>query len=312
MKKHLNKIKYLVSLSLLVWIFSQMELSTLWGVLRNAKWSLVLAVLCIEVLSLFLQGWRLHILLESDGKKRSLRRVLGVNFLATFFDTFVPGRLGSDTWRAIKLREQDNTLHLVITLLAMRLQGVFTLVLVFCLFAMQYTPEARISIALAVSGLLFCFFAAKYIMDFACRISGRVAGSHARFHKADAFVRSLRDAILTALSDPKRMLSSTVVNILFALGSCLSFALAGAALGIPLPLHAYFLGVPALMIMSVVPITIQGRGSTELIALYMWKDYGVGNEQIVLLCLIPYAATLCYSLFAGALLGVAPLLKRKA
>lgn len=310
MRQHLHKLKFIIPFILLGWVLSRVDVAVMGEVIKDARWDLVFCVLALEVLSLYLQGWRLHILLCSDGKKRPLLRTLNVNFLATFFDTFVPGRLGSDTWRAVKLRENKNTSHLVSTLLAMRLQGACVFLIVFGFFAVLYTPSTSNYIALVAAGLLFIFFIARYIIEILCRLSGKVADTFESYRKIDTFLQSASESFLHVFSSPGRFIFSSAINITFALVCCFSFAVAGASLGAHLPIQAYLLGVPALMVISVIPITIQGRGSTELVALYIWQGYGVSNEQLVLICLVPYAASLCYSLFAGLVLGGKTILNR--
>jgi hypothetical protein len=302
-KKWLVLLQIAVTAGLLAWVFAGTDWQPLAALFKTIDPALMLAVFVLINICYLLQGCRLFLLLpkENPGDGSVRCRVTFFPYLyhfwrSTFHDIYVPGKLGGDIARFVYLRRMGlESSRLVVPFLAFRLQGLALL----CYAALFILAEAVFSfnawwLAAAALAVVLC---CRYVAGKLLMLPG-VLRFCARFPVLDAVVHSTR----ALLSDPVRLVLTSFIYIIFLAVTVLTYGIAAQAMNIVLPPDKLLTGVPVFMFAATVPVTIQGRGLTEFLAVAIWGGI-LSNEQVVAICLCIFGCTLAVQLLAGLFWG---------
>ena len=88
-----------VSLALLAFLFSRVDVPRLWHLARSASIPWLAAALALYYLMICVSAWRWGVLLDAQGLRFPLRRLTSSFFVATFFNNFLPSNIGGDVVR---------------------------------------------------------------------------------------------------------------------------------------------------------------------------------------------------------------------
>ncbi|MBX3395778.1 MAG: flippase-like domain-containing protein [Phycisphaerae bacterium] len=272
---------------------------------RAADPRLLVAAFSVYLAAVLVQGWRWHVLARSDGGHWPLWRMQRVNFVSMFFDSFTPGKLGSDAYRLATFRHTGRMHHLVVSLLALRLHGMamsFVVAAVVGTIVLSFKHGwTRVALPAAVATALLIPVLMKSYSSI------RKGTLHLKYNKrgliqyAAAQLSKAHDAIKAMFSDPRTLHESNILALIYTLLLVTTYWLTGLAFGMTLPFQNYLAVVPLLILASVLPITIQGRGLTEVIAIGVWQGRRASQEQILLTCLSVFAIMVLQGLIGGVI-----------
>ncbi len=272
---------------------------------RRADPTLLCGAFLLYQLVVLIQGWRWQIVAASDGEHWPVGRMQFVNYVSMFFDSFTPGKLGSDAYRLAAMRRPGKVHHLVMSLLALRLHGmaanfvvagvVGTIVLTIKHgWLKAAVPGAAIALALLL--------AIRPAYNAARRGTLHVKRTRSGFAQALALqLQKAHDAIKSMFADRRTRRASNVLVLAYTLAFVAVYWLVGRAFGMTLPFANYLAVVPLLVLASVIPISIQGRGLTEALAIGLWQGARASQEQILLTCLTVFAVMIVQGLIGGAI-----------
>ena len=100
----------------------------------------------------------------------------------------------------------------------------------------------------------------------------------------------------------KRVLIITTAFYMIFLGSnILIYMCVFWSFGLDIPLLSLLTGVPMLMLIAMIPISIQGRGVSEWLAVWMWSGGAASKEQVLAVVLTVYFLILIQGMFAGVI-----------
>ncbi len=88
-----------VSLALLAYLFSRVDVGRLWQLARSASIPWLASALALYYLMIGVSAWRWGVLLEAQGLHFPFRRLTSSFFVATFFNNFLPSNIGGDVIR---------------------------------------------------------------------------------------------------------------------------------------------------------------------------------------------------------------------
>ena len=277
-----------------------------WGrlvsLVQQADYRLLAAAFVLYLTAVIIQGWRWGVLLNSDGGQWPYRRLLSVHFIAMFFDIFTPGKLGSDAYRLAAIRRPGRMHHMVMTLVAMRMQGLGASLLLASvtgsiILGKQYGtgPVAAIAIVL----ILALGVSAYGLHRLGTAGAKRLSAGHGIWASVGTHLQRAIDAFNAILVKARTLAVSGALVIVYLLVVISIFALVGRAFQMDLAYSSYLCVVPILLIAAVIPISIQGRGIVEVLAILLWQGQRATSEQIVLTCLAVYALGLTQALLGG-------------
>lgn len=298
-------LKLLVTTSLFVWIFSQVDFDTLANSLVNTKLSYFYLAIISHALAFTLFSVRWWYLYKTQDTSSRYRDTFKSYYLGLFFNNFLPTGIGGDVIRILRLRKFGYTTHLLVSSSLMdRILGL-TSILMMGLVALSITPDfvlhpntkliIYIIAILTPFGLLFLF------SDYMPKLTQLAIQ---RFHKG-----RLTDFLLNVMStlheyrqSRPRVLVALILSILAQYFIIASYVLVGFSLDISLPISVFFIIIPIVFLATSLPISIGGLGVREGVIVSLFSLFNVNTQAAIALSILYFIIILLISLPGGLVL----------
>jgi uncharacterized protein (TIRG00374 family) len=291
--------------------------TAVWHASRDADPGWIGIALLLVVVDRTLMAYRWVALLRPipAAARPPLGDVLRVFFVSTYLGTFLPGSVGGDAVRTYAL----NRLHVpaadaFASVFLDRLLGVVSLFVMAVLalgLARSLAHDRFVLVALAATAGL-CAVAAGMIFSrraaaFGETMVARVPSARAR-RAGSAIVGGLQRYAVERRILAGVLLLSIAVQVLRVLQAwCL-----GVALGIAAPLTTYFAFIPVILLVMLLPISVNGLGTSQVAFVLLFGRVGVASGQAFALSLLYLALGVVGNLPGGLLYAFAPADERGA
>jgi uncharacterized membrane protein YbhN (UPF0104 family) len=268
-KKGITLLKVVISAALIYFIFTKIPFREVLSAVKTVKPGYLFGAMTLFILSKVIAAFRLNSYLHQIEVPLSNPANLRLYLLGMFYNLFLPGGIGGDAYKGyyIKTHFEVPTKRVVAVLLLDRLSGLLLLFVFAC--CLGFTSEA------------------EQVIDFRWLFLAGIPlsvlvfwGLNARFFSYILPV-FLRTNILSALVQLAQL--GSVLLILFALGIASN------------TLEYLFIFLIS-SIVSVIPLTIGGIGSRELVFLYGALWLGLEEERSVGISMIFFLITALVSL----------------
>jgi uncharacterized protein (TIRG00374 family) len=296
-----NLLKVVVSLVLIGVILRSIDLNALWGVVRQADASYLIAAVVVSITGVLIRAVRWQILLRDQAVPASLRELTELWFVSFLFTNLLPSGIGGDAVKAYELsRTSGHGARVISTVLVDRFVGLFALqaiALVALIFSWQLIPPPLAILTIGVFGIS---------MLVAWVVSSRPLWSGLAQHIPlfDRFL-SIKQvhALVTSLQSYSRaaLLRAFGVGLAFNVLLIAMNVLLGSALGADLPLAYYMVFVPITSVVLIAPISFAGLGVREGTYVFLFTQAGLKSEVALSLSLMVYAFG---TVFPGVIGGV--------
>jgi hypothetical protein len=296
-------LKLAVSLSILVLILTtQTSLREIGTVLRtiNPYW-LVLAF-SLHAVGLFASAFRWQILARAQGDDVPLAFLAKSYLVAQFFNNFLPTRFGGDIVRIWDgSRYSRSLLKSSAIVMVDRLSGVivlFLMAVVASLFRIEMArriPVIWIALLLGLFGLALVavFFLPVFARLFASlRLKGILDGLRRK-------ILLFRETVLHYRTQKRAFLRATFWAVLLQVNVILYYFLIGQALHLKIHFIDYFIFIPIVLVIQIIPITINGLGLREGSYIEIFKFYGISARSAVSFSLVDVGFNLVLGLIGG-------------
>jgi uncharacterized protein (TIRG00374 family) len=289
-------------LTYLLWISRPAEIG---AALRSARLAPLVAAAALTLFDRALMAYRWLVLLGPlpPGARPSLPRVMRIFFVSTFVGTFLPASVGGDVVRAYALASEGVPSPLSIASVALdRALGVLSILLLGALGLLAAPEMAPPGVAivlaigsgacLALAVVIFSTTADRMLAAVLDRMpSAVVRRVAARLLEAVRAYRHHHRALVTVAAGS---LGVQVLRVLQAW--CL-----GLSLGLALPLAAYFVAIPVILLIMLLPITMNGIGTSQAAFLWCFAPLGVSRADAFALSVLFVALGIIGNLPGGLL-----------
>lgn len=268
-KKGITFLKILFSFVLLYFVFTKIQFNEVWKILKGSNFTYLFAALFLFVISKILSAFRLNLYIHQIKIFLTQLSNIKLYLLGMFYNLFLPGGIGGDAYKGyvLKNKYEVKTRSVVSILILDRLNGLLLIFVISCILAL-FLDENRINsykilfgIAIALSILVFWVFNKRFF-SFVYPV----------------FWKSLGFSALVQLAQ--------LISVLFIL----------KALGVEGNTIAYLFIFLISSIVSVLPLTIGGIGSREVVfyygALWLALDENTSVSISMLFFLITAAVSL--------------------
>jgi len=248
---------------------------------RHADPSWILAAVLLVFVDRALMAWRWAMLLciVDEQRRPSLGRMLEVFFVSTFVGTFLPASIGADAVRAYSIsRDRVAGADAVASVFMDRMLGVASLLIMGAVgvaLARDLAGSAVVVTSLIGTAALTLF---TVLMIFSARV-GAVCAVVARTAPIDV-LRRMGSDIVQSVQRYARF-HGELVNVLAAsvgvqiLRIVQAYCL-GRSLGIGADLTVYFAFIPVILLIMLLPVSVNGLGTSQ--AAFVWFFARVGVE----------------------------------
>lgn len=269
-----------------------------------AAWPIAAAVLLVLV-DRTLMAWRWLLLLAPvPGTRPPLRVILRIFFVSTFVGTFLPASIGGDAVRAYSLsRSGVGLADAAASVFMDRVLGVLAILLLGAVALAALPGVGRTWEVVLALGLAAAACAGAGVVVFGgggARLVGRLLDGMPSRRLRDAGIQLL--AAVQRYATGRRMLllvlaASVGVQVLRVLQAWLL----GRALGIPLGPAPYFAYVPLILLVMLLPITVNGLGTSQAAFIWLFARSGVGEAPAFALSVLFLALGVVGNLPGGLL-----------
>ncbi len=290
-----------VSVGLLAWLFSRMDLKKMWETLRGADAGYMMAAAVIFIAINFMLLWRWNIFIKAMGLNVRTDSVTRWFFIGLFCNLFLPTAIGGDIIKAIGLcRETGQKAKVLASVVLDRLSGFASIVLVASvvfLFGYHLIQDPSILISIAALTALSLSIAAVLfnhaLFEFICRIFNGWP--------------TLKEGLLTIQKDISLLKNKKGQGFLaIGISSLNQLILAVMFYWVARALHTEINFVyllifsPLVCLMSSIP-SIGGLGVREVSWVYLLSKAGVSPDIAVSMSLTSFIFMVAIGLFGGVL-----------
>lgn len=293
-----NILKVAVSLVGILAIVLTQDMHQVIQLFREMDWWAFLGALSLLLLGSFVRSYRWGSLVWALGIRVSLLRLTGLYFVGAFYNLFLPTGMGGDAVKMYELSRNDGeTASAISSVLVDRFLGLFVLfsmaLLVLSGSSQLVRPDVRV---LIVVGFLGCVIGMALLFQRTwIEAWGRRLGLD-RLLDRFKILRELYASI--HLYGAAALLRATLASIVWNLILILGYYLLGLAVGIDLAIGYYFLLVPVVSVLLLVP-SVGGLGIREGATIILFSRAGVSQTQALALALA-FDVTLIATALIGA------------
>jgi len=299
-------LKISVSIILLVVLFRQIDVASLWSTARRASLVWLLAALGIYGINLLASTWRWHLLLDAQQVPVGRRSLLGSFMVATFFNNFLPSNIGGDVIRISDTAgPAQSTTRAAAVVLTDRALGLMALVFVAALGASAAGAVHPAALPIWPVWLwvgFLAFAAASAPAVFAPDGFGRLLRPLTVFHPE--WVGNRIDKVTEVLSRFRKQpgaLAGCFGWAIFVQATMVVFYFAVAyALHLNLSISDLAVIVPLSFVVQMLPVSVNGFGVREATFTFYFTRIGQPIESALLVSLVPQALIMLSSLSGAA------------
>jgi len=284
-----NKLRIFVSVSLFAWLAWRTDWDQIRQAGANLRIEYWLAALALYLGIQMISGFRWQLLAKPLGYERPVWQFTRFYFIGMFFNLFLPTSVGGDVVRAWYLGHGSEA-SAFLSVLVDRLSGFVVLLALACI-AVALCP-------IHLPGWI--------VMSVWCSAGTGMAGMvlapvllcrTTRFAKA----RRLAEQSLIYVDRPRLMIATTVLSLFIQAGNVLLVWLVAQALRLPVPASYFWIMVPMVTLLTMLPISLNGMGVREAGTILFLTPLGVAHGPALSLAILWFAVFTAASLVGGVL-----------
>jgi uncharacterized membrane protein YbhN (UPF0104 family) len=284
-----KKLRILVSVALIGWLAWRTDWQQIGQAGIHLRFGFWLAALLLYLGIQTISGLRWRLLAKPLGYQGSVWQFTAFYFIGMFFNLFLPTSVGGDVVRAWYLGG-GSELSAFLSVLVDRLSGLAVLISLACV-AVILCPIVLpgwivASVWCAAGGALVGGLLAPVLIH----------GSR-RFEKA----RRLAERSRIYLNQPQLLLETTALSFFIQAGNVVLVWLVGQAVRAPVPASYYWIMVPMVTLLTMLPISMNGMGVREGGTILFLTPLGVSHATALSLAVLWFAVFTAASLVGGVL-----------
>lgn len=302
-------LKLAVSIALLALLLSRTDLQALATLFRSLRFPIFFGSVLLYLLVQLLSTIRWRCLLQAEQIHLPFWRLILLYYEGMFFNLMLPTAIGGDVVRGYRVsRLTERREASLASILVERLSGFVAMAIIACIavvpayahlsdpLIMWLTAGSAVGMVVLVASLLSDRLQALFFRLLHGVGLGRFHETLHRLYEAVQQYWAHRATLLLALG-LSLVLQSLVITI---------FYLISQALNLSVPFHYFFLFVPLMSVISMVPISIAGLGLREGSAVYLFTKVGLDAAGAISLSLLWFVVTALCSGLGGIVFLVGP------
>lgn len=291
-----------ISVILLWFLFSRVDEKSMFAIVKNANKPLLLTALVTYFFCYALCVYRWSMLLKAVDIHIPIRRIIISFSGGTFFSLFLPSTIGGDFMRSVDLASHtQKTKEVLATVFLDRLSGYVGLVvltLASLVYGWRYVNDSSTLVTIAIITLLL-IFVLLIIFD------------KATFKKINRFLKSpdagkLRELVtnlhheIHLFRHKKSILVKNIcISLLVQMVTPVTFYFLALAIGININMVYFFVFLPIIGAITLLPISIGGLGLRDATVVYFFAKAGVAKNPAFAMSLLNFSFIVFYGAIGG-------------
>lgn len=305
-KKILTLSKILVSIALLGYLVVTIDITSVIRVISSTNPGYLAIAFLLILSGVVLSALKWKLLLGAIGVHISLLLAVKYYFIGLYFNNFMPTSIGGDVVRIHETaKASGHKTEVALSVLTERILGLLALMII-GLLGLFYFVETKtvgqeiIQRAVVILGLIIAIILVIVIggLDIGNRVLAGPAAT--RKYKATETIVQTGVEALNAFKKNKGVLFITLsFSIIFQSMVIGGNYFAALSAGLSLDIKWFVMFIPAVTIISMVPITLNGIGLRENSYVYFFGIAGLTSEAALSIGIITYLLVLAASLIGG-------------
>jgi uncharacterized protein (TIRG00374 family) len=264
---------------------------------------MVLAIL-VNMFALLTIVWRWKIIIDGMGVHKSFIDLFYVNLTSTFFGMFLPSSVGGDVSKMIMIAENTSDREAAVSSVIIdRVIGMIVTILtgIVSLFFLPSLRENCVVLGSLVITLLIILLFAFLILNrrtFRKTINLIPVSIRRRFEES---ISKIDQSITKLQNNLRTLISALIVSFLRQVAISISFFCAGKSFGISAEMAVYFVVIPIVMAVIVLPISINGLGLQDNIMIFLLGMAGIGSAEALFLSIFMHVTRNLTGIIGGIL-----------
>jgi uncharacterized protein (TIRG00374 family) len=280
--------------------------ASVWQAARGARVSWIAAALLLVAVDRSLMAYRWIALLRAipSASHPRLRDILRVFFVSTYLGTFLPGSVGGDAARTYALtRLAVPATDAFASVFLDRLLGVLSLLIMALaglVLARDLAHDPAVVVSLIATALA-CAVAAAMIFSRHAALLGHAVARRLPFERAGRVTTGVVAGLQRYAPERGTLALVLAASVAVQILRVLQAYTLGRSLHIALPLTTYFAFVPIILLVMLLPISINGLGTSQVAFVGLFARVGVGQGPAFALSVLCLALGVLGNLPGGLL-----------
>jgi uncharacterized membrane protein YbhN (UPF0104 family) len=259
--------------------------------LRHTRVEFWLAAVVLYLAIQTISGLRWQLLSRPLGFSKSVGQCIRFYFIGMFFNLFLPTSVGGDVVRAWSLDGgSGRKTKAFVSVLVDRSSGLMVLLILACMgVILSPIPVER--------WITVCVWCIAAVMLIGLILVPWLLGQARRLGRFERFAEPL--AVYFRL--PQLMFLTTLLSLVIQAGNVVLVWLVGLAIGAAIPSSYYWIMVPLVTLLTMLPISLNGMGIREGSTILFLTPLGVNHATALSLAVLWFVAFTTASLFGGLL-----------
>jgi uncharacterized membrane protein YbhN (UPF0104 family) len=279
-----------VTIGILSWLAWRTDWHRVGHAFQNLRLELWLAAFSLCVLMQVISGWRWQLLARPLGFHGRVRDYTSYYFIGMYFNLLLPTSVGGDVVRAWFLdHRKGRRLAALVSVLVDRASGLLVLLLVACTAVIVCPISLETWVIVSVWGMTACAGLALVLLPVVVRKLGRWN----RF-------RRLVEGAQYYLQHPRLLLVTAGLSLGVQAANVVMVCLLGWAINAQVPAIYYWVFVPMICLLTLLPISLNGMGIREGGTVLLLAPVGVEESIALCLAILWFSILTATSLCGGA------------
>lgn len=298
-------IRLIVSAAVLAVLFTQVSLQDVINNLRRVSFAFVIFAWCFYALSQWISAYRWQILLRARKVEVALSELFSFYMIGMFVNNFMPGSIGGDVIKSYYLYRRTHQLQIsVISVFLERFTGLLGLCLVAIatlVVGYQHLHSAMVvaSVCGSAAFLILIVLVLWQLPNIVAQVPILTRFVPKRLSKTAA---ELYDALASYRNHLPALFAAVAISAVLQLMLAAYFTIASVAMGIPISLIYFLLFLPAVTLVSLVPLSLGGLGIREASMALLFGAAGISTADVIAVSLTIHIINTILSLWGGMLL----------
>jgi uncharacterized membrane protein YbhN (UPF0104 family) len=282
-------VRLAISAALLGWVAWETDWARFGQAFAALRLELWLGALGLFVLMQVASALRWQILARALGFERSLKELAGFYFIGSYFNLVLPTSVGGDVVRAFYLCGGTNgRMPAFLSVFLDRLSGLLVLLVLACMAVLLSPVPLEAWIPWSVWGMTASAALGILVLPLA-----------ARWFRLGAYRVQQIETAMSLLRRPRVFLGTTLLSAFVQAGNVVIVWMIGLAIQADVPASFYWILVPMVSLLTMLPISINGTGVREVSMVVLLAPLGISRGLAVSLSLLWFAVFATFSLAGG-------------
>lgn len=280
-----------ISIAIIIFLLRQVDLKSILGLIKNVDIGFLFWAFVVFFSGYILCLFRWEMLLKAADIHLPLKRIIISFSGGIFFSLFLPSTIGGDFVRSVDLAAHTKKPHEVVaTVLLDRLSGYIGLVIVTLfalLFGWELVNDRSVIVAVCViTGLLVVVLFVLF-NNFAYTKINKILDTP-RAGKIKESLRNLHQELYIFRSHKTTAVKNIIISVLIQLTSPVTFYILALSLGIKAHFLYFFVFLPIIGAITLLPISIGGLGLRDATTIFFFAKADVAKDMAFAMSLLNF------------------------